>query len=333
MNHKEHIVNLIAKQLQGLATPPETEELQQWLQSDPACQQEYDEMKLIWQNSGPLLADPAFNADVAWLQLDDRIGSLTGRQKTPFHKLISFFSTPVKAAATILVLVLIGLGGYWWHWQAQWQTVAATDKNTVITLPDHSVVTVRKGSSIKYLKVFDKKERRVKLTGEAFFTVQHNEHQPFFVNAGNSEVKVLGTSFLVNSQKTVDKVTVITGKVNVTRKSFGNDQITLTKGEEGTLTPDHTLKMPLVLNNFNFIAWATGQLVFENTALPEVLHDIAANYGVALELAPGLSPQVATTLITVHFNNQPIEQVLEEIRLITGLQMKKEKDKIIFYRN
>jgi len=49
MSEKQNIVELIAKQLQGAATPEELNELQLWLKSDAACQQEYDDMALIWQ--------------------------------------------------------------------------------------------------------------------------------------------------------------------------------------------------------------------------------------------------------------------------------------------
>jgi ferric-dicitrate binding protein FerR (iron transport regulator) len=54
MSQNDHIVSLIAKQLQGVATPQEAKELQQWLHSDAACQQEYDDMARIWQKSGSI---------------------------------------------------------------------------------------------------------------------------------------------------------------------------------------------------------------------------------------------------------------------------------------
>ncbi|WP_205513800.1 FecR family protein [Longitalea arenae] len=330
MNQKEHILNLIAKELQGLATPQEVEELQQWLQSDAACRQEYEDMQRIWEKSGPLLANPGFRADLAWRKLDEKIARPAVREKIPFHAIIPLFASRSKLAAAILILVCISLGGYWWYRQAQWQTVAATDKNAIITLPDHSVVTVRKGSSIKYLKVFDKEERRVKLSGEAFFTVQHNEHQPFLVTTGHAEIKVLGTSFLVNATRPREEVVVVSGKVDVTDIKK-HQQVMLTKGQRAILTNEQFFQEPVA--DSNYIAWKTGKLSFNNTTLPKALQDLADYYGIAIELAPGLSPGAETIHITVAFNNQPIEQVLEEISLITGLQTKKENDKIVFYRN
>jgi ferric-dicitrate binding protein FerR (iron transport regulator) len=329
MDQKEHIISLIAKQLQGSATPQEAAELQQWLQSDTASQKEYDDMAVIWQKSGSLLGEPHFNTAIAWVKLDDKIALLTTRDKKPFHTIISvLFSTTAKAAAAVLILAA---GGYWWYHQAQYQTFTALAQNETLILPDKSVVVVRQGSTVKYLKQFDKDERRVELTGEAFFTVQHNEHQPFLVITDHSEVKVLGTSFLVHSTEAADEVVVVTGKVNVADKNENNNKVVLIKGQRAVLQQDHFYQDQVV--DSNFIAWQTGQLNFNNTALPQVLQDISHYYGVTVELDPSLQATANAIPVTVHFNNQPLEEVLEELKLITGLQVKKENDKTLFYRN
>ncbi len=332
MRDKELIIHIIAKQLQGLATQQEVEELQQWLKQDAACQQEYNDLAIIWQKSGPLLANPTFNADVAWVKLDDKIVHLTPKPKHHYDTIISFlFSSTGKAAAAVLVFALVAFGGYLWYQRAQWQTFTAAAKNETLTLPDQSVVVVRKGSSIKYLKTFDKKERLVQLTGEAFFKVQHKDNQPFLVTTENAEVKVLGTSFLVNSAPSTDEVVVVTGKVYVKDKNKANNQVILAKGQRAVLEHARFYQSPVT--DSNFIAWETGQLIFNNTPLPKVLQDVAHYYGVQIELAPALKATAPEVHVSVQFNNQPIEQALEEITLITGLHMKKEKDKVVFYRN
>src|SRR5690348_16419195 len=120
MNQKEHIISLIAKQLQGLATPQEADELQQWLQSDASCQQEYDDMTLIWQKSGLLLAEPQFNTEVAWVKLDDQIALLTARERKPLPTVISiFFSPTAKAAAAVLLVAGMAAAAFWWNRHTQ----------------------------------------------------------------------------------------------------------------------------------------------------------------------------------------------------------------------
>ena len=332
MSQNDHIVSLIAKQLQGMATPEEAEALQQWLQSDAINRQEYDDMARIWQKTGPLLANPEFNTDIAWAKLDNKIALTSPRPQRQFHNVISYlFANTKRVAAAVVIFAMVVLGGYWWYKQSQWQTFTAANKNETLTLPDQSVVLVRKGSSVTYPKSFDAKERRVQLTGEAFFKVQHNEAQPFLVTTGNTEVKVLGTSFLVNSNLSTDEVVVETGKVNVTDKKSSHNQVTLTKGQRAILSNERFYQEEVT--GSNYIAWNTGQLVFHNTALTKALEDITHFYGTQVEVAPALQPAAAAIQITVAFKNQPLEEVLEEIRLITGFILKKEKDKAVFYRN
>ena len=141
----------------------------------------------------------------------------------------------------------------------------------------------------------------------------------------------MGTSFLVNSNPAADEVVVVTGKVYVTDKKAGNNQVILTKGQRAVLAQDQFVQEPVT--DSNFIAWETGHLTFNNTPLPKVLQDLSHFYGMEVELAPGLKNTADDIHVTVQFNNQPIEQALEEIRLIAGLQTKKVADKIIFYRN
>lgn len=329
MSQNDHIVSLIAKQLQGMVTPEEAKELQQWLHSDAACQQEYDDMARIWQKSTPILANPEFNTDIAWAKLDNKIGQINPRPQQQFHTIISYLFTK-KAAAAVVIFAMVAIGGFYWYKQSQWQTFTATNKNEMLTLPDQSVVLVRKGSSLIYPKSFNAKERRVQLTGEAFFKVQHNEAQPFLVTAGNTEVKVLGTSFLVNSNAVTDEIVVETGKVNVTDKKSNQNQVTLTKGQRVVLSNERFYQEQVT--DPNYMAWETGQLVFNNTTLPKVLEDISHFYNTRVELAPNLQSSAAIQ-ITVQFKDQPLDQVLEEMRLITGLTLKKEKDKVVFYRN
>jgi transmembrane sensor len=332
MSQNDHIISLIAKQLQGVATPEEAKELQQWLHSDAACQQEYDEMARIWQKSGPILANPEFNTDIAWAKLNNKASQINPRPQQQFHTIISYLFSK-KAAVAVVLFAMVAIGGFYWYKQSQWQTFTAANKNETLTLPDQSVVLVRKGSSVKYLRSFEGKERRVQLTGEAFFKVQPNKAKPFIVITDNADVKVLGTSFLVNSDAVAVQVVVVTGKVNVTYKYTveENNQITLNKGQQALLYRGRFHQSSVA--DSNFMAWNTGQLVFNNTAFSKVLEDISHFYQTRVELDPNLQSSAASIQITVEFKDQPLEQVLDELKLITGFSLKKEKDKVVFYRN
>jgi ferric-dicitrate binding protein FerR (iron transport regulator) len=320
----ENIISLITKQLHGLATPQETEELQQWLQSDATHQEEYDELVITWQKTDPMQTGPHFNTAIAWQQLESKIAC--SRKQAAVIPLWSV----VKRIAAVVILAAMATGAYFWYQHNQWQTITAAGNNQSLTLPDRSMVLLRKGSTLKYLKSFNKKERSVQLTGEAFFQVQHDASQPFVITTDNSAIKVLGTSFLVNSRKTEDEIVVVTGKVNVKDKNQPGNQVILNTGQRVVLQKDHFYENQVT--DSNFMAWKTGLLDFKLTPLQKVLQDISHYYGIQVVVAPGDEAATESLKVTVRFENQPLEQALEEIKLITGLGIKKEKDKVVFYR-
>ncbi|WP_254412624.1 FecR family protein [Dyadobacter diqingensis] len=103
---------------------------------------------------------------------------------------------------------------------AKSENISQTNHSRVaqlIRLEDGSAVVLKPGSNITFPKHFDKQKRLVQLTGEAFFEISRNPNRPFFVYAGKSVTKVLGTSFNVRAFEADDAITVKvkTGKVAV----------------------------------------------------------------------------------------------------------------------
>jgi len=66
-----------------------------------------------------------------------------------------------------------------------------------LELADGTHVWLNAASSIRYPTAFAGKERRVEITGEAYFEVAKNKAMPFIVKVNNSEVRVYGTHFNV----------------------------------------------------------------------------------------------------------------------------------------
>jgi len=328
MNENEHIIALIAKTLQGVATQQETEELQLWLNADTTHQEMYNELAVIWQKSAAVLAKPHFNAQAAWALLDQKIAASRNQPGRQSGSVVALLFSSKKAAAVLVLVTAAALAGFWWFNHTPWQTLTATSNNQQVILADESVVMLRKGSSISYPKTFDKKQRLVKLTGEAYFQVHHNNQQPFIINTPHSEVKVVGTSFLVNSQEKQDEIVVVTGKVNVKDNNGQDNQVLLSPGQRVVLQQDHFYKNEVT--DSNFIAWKTGLLNFKNAPIHKILQDVSDYYGVTVTL--DAAAENTTTSLNFRFENQPLNQVLDEIKAVTGLEMKKVGDKIIFYR-
>ena len=83
-------------------------------------------------------------------------------------------------------------------------------------LADGTVVYLNSATRLKYPVVFNGKERKVYLSGEAYFEVMKDSERPFLVEVGGIEVKVYGTSFNISSRPNGDVRTILVhGKVSV----------------------------------------------------------------------------------------------------------------------
>lgn len=122
------------------------------------------------------------------------------------------------------VLILIGT----WHLANQSTYNKVTNRLTTLEVPvgqyfkivleDGTNVWLNSESTLEYPPVFGKKNRKVKLSGEAMFDVQHHAKWPFIVETFTSEIEVMGTKFNVIADKSHNlfSTTLVEGKIKVT---------------------------------------------------------------------------------------------------------------------
>src|SRR5690606_15921003 len=90
------------------------------------------------------------------------------------------------------------------------------------------------------------------------------------------DVRVLGTSFSVETDSSGTEVIVTSGSVSVNDGT--HTPIVLQKGERAIDRPD-TAPVSFLNDSPNFLSWKTGVLTFDNTPLSRVLNDLAEHFG------------------------------------------------------
>ncbi|WP_343743760.1 FecR domain-containing protein [Chitinophaga sp.] len=145
-----------------------------------------------------------------------------------------------------------------------------------LILPDGSKVWLNAGSSITYPTAFAGQERKVSVTGEAFFDVAKNAAMPFRVAAHNTTVEVLGTHFNINAY--TDEATINTTLVEgAIRVSAHNRQMVLKPGQQARV--GHTdVQVADQVDLSAITAWKEGYFSFTNADLPTVMRELARWY-------------------------------------------------------
>jgi ferric-dicitrate binding protein FerR (iron transport regulator) len=151
-----------------------------------------------------------------------------------------------------------------------------------LELPDGSQVWLNATSSIHFPTSFTGTERRIEITGEAYFEIAKNPNMPFIVTVSNSEVQVLGTHFNINAYNDEDnvKTTLLEGSVRFVNDSSVN---ILKPGQQAQLTKEGTTKVVSDVNVDNVVAWKNGLFDFENASIETVMRQLSRWYDVEIE--------------------------------------------------
>ncbi len=156
-----------------------------------------------------------------------------------------------------------------------------------ITLPDGSKVWLNAQTSLRFPAVFTGKNRKVELTGEAYFEVAKNAAQPFVVgigdkgNAGYREVEVLGTHFNIKAytDETEVKATLLEGKVKISVPASGTSQV-MNPGQQVNISGDGELKLVDKADTDVVMAWHNGLFRFNGVSIREVMAQAKRWYGI-----------------------------------------------------
>ena len=220
----------------------------------------------------------------------------------------------LKRIAGVATAAAVGIFLYL-SWLTSWTDYAAYDIAQTFTLQDSSSVTLAPGSTLRLQKHKDK--RLVQMTGKVYFNVRHDDRAPFRVDAGSGFVKVLGTRFQVDSRDPTS-VSVVSGKVLFSAIRSGEEALILTKGQSAVLDPAASKPVEITPKHPNPAAWATGEFIYDNTPLPEVLSELSEYYDVTLVAFDAGHSSGESRRLSGEFSTSSLQEILNLINSALG---------------
>jgi transmembrane sensor len=244
----------------GPLQPGEVQPFQDWLGQDVRCAGAYARMRglaLITERARALGPDfdPAAFSSAPFL----------GRR------------TALQAGGAIAACALMAVAGTWQVQRYRGRFSTGKGETKVVALKDGSVVTLNTGSEIRV--DYSGTLRSVELIrGEALFDVAKNKARPFVVAAGDTSVRVVGTSFTVRHLDAAPvQVLVREGVVEVFRSETGTAPVRVTANnmavsdDEGSIA---ATSVP-VAQVHRQLAWQNGQIAFEGETLAQAVQEFA----------------------------------------------------------
>lgn len=250
-----------------------------------------------------------------------RKNELKNSQK-PGRKLLHYY---MRAAAIMLLPLLLAGGLLFNSIVNKNKTVSDQQVSSIIyapigarikfSLPDGSKGMLNSGSTLTYSLPFSA-NRQVRLKGEAWLEVNHDEKHPFEINTGNSTVKVLGTSLNVSAypEEKYVEVVLLKGSVEFLNNE-NNEKVRMTPSErlifkDGNISQSFT-------DPTKYNAWTEGKLVFRGDPMEEVARRIERWYNVKIVLADSALEKYS---FRATFEDDKIEEVLKFLAMTSPIK-------------
>lgn len=227
-------------------------------------------------------------------------------------------SMPNGTVATQNGTQIINVDGQLWY-KGQNQNSDEVAYNTLTTpkarqfhllLPDGTEVWLNSASSIKYPVFFKGSERKVEITGEAYFEVAHNKSMPFRVTVNDMKIEVLGTHFNVNAYEDQGKImtTLLEGSVRVEK---GNNKATLIPGQQADCMKDE-IKVVKDVNIEEVMAWKNGIFYFNGAGVREIMQKLSRWYDLDIQIDKDVPDKKFDGKMYRNVNADEIFRILEE---------------------
>ncbi|SDT68452.1 FecR family protein [Mucilaginibacter mallensis] len=317
--------DLLVRHILGETTPAEEQLISQWINESNTNAKKLEQFRFILESSKELAMESPADEEIQWEKFKAKRASNRNSIIVPMNKPYKLW---LQIVASIFLICGLATGGYYifnLNSNIADKLITVTTQNNVLTdtLPDGSTVQLNSHSSINYSNNF-KKQRTIKLSGEAFFIVKHNADIPFTVQAANVNIRDIGTSFNVKSKPDYLEVIVETGIVKVSRQAAS---IVLKRHEMiHLLSTDKNLSKE-TNSDLLYSYYRNGQFELNNTPLSRIVAVFNEIYGAHIRIE---GQDLNNIPLTVTLKKDSLEKMLQ-ILLLTSpeLKMKKSGDEII----
>ena len=323
---KELPWSLIIDKLSGEISPTDNDKLEAWL-TDDEHRDLFRSISAVWDSVQEEAARIRPDEERCWEIIAEKIGYEEKPTEQPKHstraRLLQMNRwTLVAACGTLLIALSLFIhllaGG-----TDVLPTYMAMDGKTKIVLTDSTVVWLRENSTLACVTDFKGKERRVQLTGEAFFEVKSDKKHPFIVETKGLEVKVHGTKFNVVAEEEDNSITVSLEEGSVELLEPSTEEGTFLKPGEMADYNRETGDMDIREGGGNMNSWVTDDLDIQNTSLAEIAEILSHHFNIDIHVEKSIGEKYRYTFQS---HGESLKDLLDILTSINPIQYKYEDE-------
>jgi transmembrane sensor len=176
---------------------------------------------------------------------------------------------------------------------------------------------------VQYNGNFNQVDRRMTLTGEAFFDISTNPEKPFVVQLDKMSITAKGTRFNVFSFDTENRVEITLEEGAIGVSVTGKEPLHVKPGQQVVYFVKSGEIIVRDVNIDTYTSWKENKLRFHDTSFEEVLRGIARKYNVTFEVS---NHDLFDLKYTATFIDESIEEVMQMLRTVSPITYR------IYYR-
>lgn len=322
MKQIDNIDDLIAKYLSGNASPEEALLLQSWKTQSSENLKLFEISCKTHDALKDTLGKKLIDENAAWEILNTRLTTSTTKIIPLYRKAIFF-----RSVASIALFISLGFLIKWFYTSSNIAPLQITSLNSIKndTLPDGSSIVLNKNSELTFTQTNNK--RSVKLIGEAFFNVIHNDEIPFEININDVIIKDVGTSFNVKAMPNTNSIEVAVESGEVQFYSNTSKGVLLVKGDKAIYNLDTKLFSKFSIDpSENITSYKSNIFLFKNTTLKNAVGQINRVLGSHILLSDS---SLLERKLSVEFNNESIDVITSVLAETLDLEIEKKNGSII----
>lgn len=322
MNTKPNDKTLVAY-LNGELEDSEKQQVEEWMFSSEENKKQIEQLYYIMFVSDRISVINNINVD----QSLDKLKKQIREKERKTNKRPPFYYMKRVAVAAIFIGLLLTGNIFYKHisesLSAPYSITTGLGERAQTTLPDGTRIWVGACSKLEYYTPLLSKERKVNLTGEAYFEVKNKNNAPFIVNSNEMRTEVLGTKFNIraNSDEQFIVATLLEGSIRIS---------SIDKSEKDVIMkPMHQLLFDRTTGDSRlytcsaaeeYIGWINGNLHFDRTSLENIAISLERYYNVDIVIN---SENLKKEIFTCDFDTKEnIYQILSVLKMTNKFDYK-----------
>lgn len=271
---------IIDRVLSKTASTEEARQVAAWFATDEGQEyfsQRYDRESYLLNEK---IIEEWLDHEIPTVQMKNRfLSQVNLRMRTFRFRVAAAVIIPFLLLAGVFTFVVSRSGVFQSEEMAEFVVPYGEQLNVV--LQDGTQVQLNSGSRLQYPKTFGFFSRKVKLTGEAYFSVAKERTRPFEVDLNDIKVRVTGTHFNVEAYSDDNRIRIALEEGSVNIADNENHSYPLRVGQSAEYDKlSRACSIKEVSDMTLHTAWRTKSLNFYRTPLKDIIKTLERQYEV-----------------------------------------------------